>query len=483
MGTTMARIHRRSFLQQSAAVGAALAVSPLRAQGVNEQLNMGFIGLGGRGNELLEQFGRLRDVRIAALCDPDQAHLDAAAKKHGDAKKFTDLRQLLDDRDVDTVAIATCNHWHALAAIWACQAEKDVYVEKPLAHNHWEGQQVVNAARRHDRIVQVGTQQRSDPLQAELKAFLHDEKALGDIEYVFVCRFGKRESIGKRTSPLKLPETLDYNLWLGPARDEPIYRDKLHYDWHWDWNTGNGELGNWGVHVIDDAVNVVFRDQVPFPKRILAAGGRVAWNDAGQSPNVCIAYYDTSSIPMLFGLTNLPSESGGDDDVEYKGVGSGYIVECEGGYYAGGRGGGAAYDQNGERIRRFRGDSGAGHARNFVDAVRARDRKLLSAEVQIGHQSTAWCNLANIACRIGGPYSDEKTQAIGKDFEPWQMLAHYARVHLEQNGVDIESEDFKVSSVLEFDGEKEQFAGADADKANLYLRREFRDAFAVPAIA
>jgi predicted dehydrogenase len=444
---------------------------------------MGFIGLGGRGNELLEQFGRLPDVRIAALCDPDQAHLDSAAKKHEGAKRFTDLRQLLDDRAIDAVAIATCNHWHALAAILACQAEKDVYVEKPLAHNHWEGQQVVNAARKHDRIVQVGTQQRSDPLQAELKNFLHEEKALGEIEYVMVCRFGQRASIGKRTSPLKLPETLDYNLWLGPARDQPIYRDKLHYDWHWDWNTGNGELGNWGVHVIDDAVNVVLRDQVPFPKRVLAAGGRVVWNDAGQSPNVCIAYYDTGSIPVLFGLTNLPNESGGDEDVRIRGVGSGYIVHCEGGYYAGGRGGGAAFDHSDERIRRFKGDSGAGHARNFVDAVRARDRKLLNAEVEIGHQSTAWCNLANIACRVGGPYSDEKADAIGNNVWPWGALVGAAQEHLARNDVDIESPDFKCSPVLEFDAEKQQFVGDGTETANLYLSREFRQPFAVPAIA
>ena len=479
----MSRIHRRSFLQQSAAIGAALAVSPLHAQGVNEKLNVGFIGLGWRGGELLKQFGRLSDVRIAALCDPDAALLEAAAKEHSGAEKYADLRKLLDNRDIDAVAIATPNHWHALAAIWACEAGKDVYVEKPLAHNHWEGQQVVAAARKRDRIVQIGTQQRSDPLQDELKAFLHDEKGLGEIDSVMVCRFGRREPIGKRTSPLKVPELLDYNLWLGPARDEPLYRDKLHYDWHWDWNTGNGEMGNWGVHVIDDAVNVVLRDRVPFPKRVLAAGGRVVWQDAGDTPNVCFAYYDTGSIPMLFGLTNLPSESGGKDDVKYKGVGSGYVVHCEGGYYAGGRGGGAAYDHSGSIIRRFKGDSGAGHPRNFVDAVRAHDRKRLHAEVEIGHQSTAWCNLVNIACRVGSPYTDEKTEAIGRDFGPWHELVDGATSHLERNGVDVSESDFRISPVLEFDAEQQQFVGAGAEKANALLRREYRDEFTVPAVA
>jgi predicted dehydrogenase len=479
----MSRMHRRHFLQKSAALGGLLVARPLRAQAVNEKLNMGFIGVGGRGNELLKQFGQLNDVRIAALCDPDRALLDAAAKEHPDAAKHTDMRKLLDDRDIDAVAIATCNHWHALAAIWACQADKDVYVEKPLAHNHWEGQQVVNAARARDRIVQVGTQQRSDPLQGELKAFLHDDKALGEIKYVFVTRFGRRESIGKRTSPLKPAESIDYELWLGPARDEPIYRDKLHYDWHWDWNTGNGELGNWGVHVIDDAVNVVYRDQVPFPKRILAAGGRVVWNDAGQTPNVCIAYYDTGSIPLLFGLTNLPSEAGTDREVRIRGVGSGYIIECEGGYYAGGRGGGAAYDSSGNEIRKFNGDAGASHPRNFVDAVHARNRKLLNAEVEIGHQSSAWCNLANIACRVGSPYADKSTRAIGEGFWPWGTLVGLTREHLASNDVDIDNAGFKCSPVLEFDAQKQQFIGEHAEEANNHLRREYRHQFEVPAIS
>ena len=479
----MNRIHRRSFLQQSAALGAALAVSPVRAQSVNEKLNIGFIGLGWRGGELLKQFGRLADVRIAALCDPDSQLLDTAAKEHQGAKPYADLRDLLDDRDVDAVAIATCNHWHALAAVWACQAGKDVYVEKPLAHNHWEGQQVVAAARRHDRIVQVGTQQRSDPLQDELKTFLHDDKGLGAIEYVLVCRFGRRAPIGKRSSPLQPPESVDYNLWLGPARDEPLYRDKLHYDWHWDWNTGNGEMGNWGVHVIDDAVNVVLRDRVPFPKRLLAAGGRVVWQDAGDTPNVCFAYYDTGSVPMLFALTNLPEKKGSDKDVKHQGVGSGYVVQCEGGYYAGGRGGGAAHDRDGKVIRPFKGDSGAGHPRNFVDAVRAHDRKLLNAEVEIGHQSTAWCNLVNVACRVGGPYSDDKTQAIGKGFAPWEGLVEGAAEHLEKNGVNIRQSDVRVSPVLEFDAQKQRFVGDHAEKANRLLRRDYRDEFVVPGIA
>ena len=402
----MTRINRRHFLKRSAAVGATLAFSrSLRAAAVNEQVNLGVIGLGWRGGEHLKMFSKLPNVRFAALCDVDQDLLDKASADKPEAKKYTDLRKLLDDKDVDAVVIATCNHWHVLAAIWACQAGKHVYVEKPLAHNHWEGQQLVKAARKYKSIVQVGTQQRSDPLQSELKEYLHKDKALGDIKYAEVCRYGRREPIGKRSTPLTIPASVDYNLWLGPAADVPIFRDKLHYDWHWDWNTGNGEQGNWGVHVVDDAVNVVLLDKVSFPKRILAGGGRVGWNDAGNTPNVSFVYYDTGTTPIIFGLSNLPTQKGSKEDLQVKGIHSGYVIHCEGGYYAGKRGGGAAYDNSGKKLKEFTGDSGAGHQKNFIDAVLDNDAARLNCEVELGHRVTAWCNLANVACRMGGPYS------------------------------------------------------------------------------
>src|SRR4051812_20516389 len=426
----MAGMNRRIFLQQSAAVGAALLVKPVRAKSVNEKLNVGFIGAGSRANELLPKFKELSDVRIAALCDVDEQRLDDTSKKYPDAKKFGDLRKLLDDHDIDAVVIATCNHWHALAAIWAMRAGKDVYVEKPLSHNHWEGQQVVAAARKLGRIVQLGTQQRSDPVQAELKEFLHEKKELGEIKYAQVCRFGPRDPIGKRSTPLEVPKTVNYDLWLGPGRDEPLYRDKLHYDWHWDWNTGNGELGNWGVHVLDDAVNVVLRDECPYPKRITAAGGRLLWNDAGETPNVVFAYYDTGTVPILFGLSNLPNGPDAKRGPKVEDISTGYVIQCEGGYYEGGRGSGSAHDKDGKEIRKFKGDAGKKHQRNFVDAVFAHDRKKLNAEVEIGHQSTAWCNLADVAQRAGSEYSHEKALSVRKDFEPWDKLVSLIETHL-----------------------------------------------------
>lgn len=274
---------RRYFLQQGALVGGTLALGSraFGAVGANEQVNLGIIGLGGRGGELVKVFKKVPGVKIAAICDPDSALVDAASQQVPNAEKFSDLRKLLDLAELDAVAIATCNHWHCLAALWAMESGKHVYVEKPLCNAHWEGVQVVNAADRYQKICQIGTQQRSAPMQAELKRILHEEKALGDIEWVRANRFGVRASIGKRDAPLAPPETLDANLWFGPSPEVPISRDKWHYDWHWDWNTGAGEMGNWGVHIIDDVRNVVFQDEVAFPRRVVTAGGRFGWHDAG----------------------------------------------------------------------------------------------------------------------------------------------------------------------------------------------------------
>lgn len=477
----MKAVSRRNFLWQSVSAGAALAALPTRAQGPNEQLSLGLIGLGPRGREHLRRFSALPNVRIAALCDTDEAVLSEVAQQQPKAVRHTDLRRLLDDTSIDAVAIATCNHWHALAAIWACQAGKDVYVEKPLSHNHWEGQQVVRAARKFNRIVQVGTQQRSDPLQDELKHYFHVEQALGPIRHVEVCRFGVRAPIGKRLTPLEPPCTVDYNLWLGPALDQPLYRDKFHYDWHWDWNTGNGEMGNWGVHVLDDALNVVFRDQVPFPKRICAAGGRVLWNDAGETPNTCLAHFETGSVPLLFALSNLAERPSSQKALNLRGVESGYVIQCDGGYYCGGRGGGSAYDNTGKLLRKFHGDTGVGHFRNFVDAVLARDRTLLKADVEIGHRSTAWCTLVDNAIRVGHRYGHDEAVAVESDSETWAAMTHLVERHLGEHSVDIAAQ-FKLSPPLEFDGKKELFVGAQANTANSFLRREYRPSFAVPEI-
>ncbi|MCG8653937.1 MAG: Gfo/Idh/MocA family oxidoreductase, partial [Pirellulales bacterium] len=397
------------------------------------------------------------------------------------AQAWTDLRDLLASDSIDAVVVATCNHWHCLAAIWAMEAGKDVYVEKPLSHSQWEGRQTVAAARKYNRVCQLGTQQRSDPMQAEIKKFLHQEKALGEIQSARVNRYGYRPSIGRRSSPLKIDKNIAYDLWLGPAEDQPIFRDRLHYDWHWDWNTGSGEMGNWGVHVLDDLRNNVFQDSVALPQRVFGGGGRVTLNDAGQTPNVHFAFFDTGSIPVVIGLSNLASEPGGKKSPRHPGPGSGYIAYCEGGRFEGQRGKGAAFDQKGKRIREFKGNRGdVVHQANFIEAVRKRDRSILNAEVALGNDSTGWCNLANVAFRAGDEFQLQQARSV--DFDQWRAVLAEMEVHLKKHGLALEGGEIKLSPMLQLDPKTEQFVGDHASRGNPFLRRNYRQGYEVPEL-
>ncbi len=480
----MNQITRRRFLGSSLAVGAiGLPSCTTLAANANEEINLGFISCGGRAGGLMGAFSRIQGVNVAGLCDPDQNRLNSAKHRFPKARTWTDLRGLIDDDGIDAVVIATCNHWHCLAAIWAMEAGKDVYVEKPLSHSQWEGRQTVAAARKYDRICQVGTQQRSDPMQAEIKQFLHEEQGLGAIISARVNRYGVRASIGKRTTPLPIDKSTEYDLWLGPAQDEPIFRDKLHYDWHWDWNTGSGEMGNWGVHVLDDLRNNVFQDKVSLPKRIFGGGGRVAWNDAGETPNVHFVYFDTGSIPVVIGLSNLPQTPGKKGSARHPGPGSGYIAYCEGGRLEGHRGRAAAFDRDGTLIKMFRGNSGSGlHQRNFIDALRTRDASMLNTDVEVGHLSTGWCNLANIAFRAGNTFRHADAAQVKDDEGIWEGLLGEMKTHLEAHSIDIESTVIKLSPMLQFDVDNEVFVGSHADLANRFIRREYRQPYVVPEI-
>lgn len=473
---------RRKFLGALSSTVGVSGLAPLsaKAANANEEINLGFISCGGRAGQLMGQFSKVDGVNIAGLCDPDEKRLGLAKQRFPKAQGWKDLRSLLDSDSIDAVVVATCNHWHCLAAIWAMQAGKEVYVEKPLSHSQWEGKQTVAAARKYNRICQLGTQQRSDPMQAEIKHFLHEEQGLGNLLAARVNRYGIRPSIGKRDTPLPIENQVAYDLWLGPAEDRPIFRNSLHYDWHWDWNTGSGEMGNWGVHVLDDVRNNVFQDSVALPKRILGGGGRVALEDAGESPNVHFAYFDTGSIPVVIGLSNLPAEPNGKKSPKHPGPSSGYVVYCEGGRFEGQRGRAVAYDLQGKVVREFRGNGDVRHQQNFIDAIRARDRSLLNAEVAVGNDSTGWCNLANVAVRCGTSFSEEKANQTS--LSQWNDLLGEMGQHLQAHDLSLQDQSIRMSPMLELNSKTELFEGPHAETANHYLKREYRTGFEVPEI-
>lgn len=458
------------------------------ALGANERVRLGSISCGGRANELLANFQKFDDVDVVAICDPDSARVGSTKEKFEQKlKTFADCRKLLEDSEIDAVVVATCDHWHCLGAIWAMQSGKDVYVEKPLAHNIYEGIQVVNAARKYKKVCQVGMQQRSDKMQREIKKFLHADKEIGAVKAARVNHYMPRNPIGLRKEPLKFPKTVDKNLWLGPALDLPVYRDNLQYDWHWSWNTGTGEMGNWGVHVLDDCRNNVLLDATEFPKRILGGGVRAGKEDAGETPNVHFVYFDSGAIPVVLALSTLAmaeSRSAG----PHPGPGSGYIAYCEGGRLEGQRGSAKAFDADGNLIREFKGNSGqVEHQRNFIDAVKKQDSSILNAEVAVGKATSEWCNLANIAFKCGRPLDAERAEFIAKAADGaekiWGEALDSAQQTLMSNKMSMLNSNVVVSDLLTFDSDARKFVGTDSDKANAFLSREYRnEEFTVPEV-
>lgn len=479
---------RRQFLSIAAAgIGSVAMPSVVCSASPNEQVRIAILGAGGRGGGLARAVDQVKQTKLVMVADPDQKRAQSLASKY-QATAVSDLREALDSPDVDAVVITTCNHWHCLAAIWAIEAGKDVYVEKPLSHSQWEGRQVVLAAQKAGRIVQLGTQQRSDPIQMQARDFLHNEKALGEILYVQANRLGARGSIGKRDTPLPIPEEVNYDLWLGPAADEPIYRNSFHYDWHWDWNTGSGEMGNWGVHILDDVRNVAYQDQVSTPTRMIAGGGRIGWNDAGQTPNLHFALFETESFPTLIALSNLPKEPGKKTNWPAKGEkavtapGSGYAVVCEGGYYLGQRGSGHAVDSNGKSIKKFKANVSTvpAHVENFAVAVQTRNADMLNAPIENGHHSTGWCNLANVAFRAGGAF-DREQLTRGVELSQWSSMLEEMLAPLSNHSASVD--DLKSSPMLTHDPKTERFVGEHAELANPFLKRKYRPGYEVKPVA
>ena len=274
---------RRNFLKATAAAGvAAPFFVPQTAFGANETINIGVVGLGIRGlHEHIPRFAKQPNVKVIAVADPDMARTNAAVKKietdfAQKADGYADMRKMFARKDIDAVSNATMNHWHGLSTIWACEEGKHVYCEKPLSHFIWEGRQMVNAAKKYKRLVQHGTQNRSRQSTLDAMEYVKSGK-IGKINYITAFANKPRTSIGKRTEPLPIPDTVDYDLWCGPAGADPVYRDRLQYDCSFTWNMGDGESLNQGVHEIDVARWLLGINELP--RRVISMGGRFVWDD------------------------------------------------------------------------------------------------------------------------------------------------------------------------------------------------------------
>ncbi len=486
MKTRKMPFSRRRFLTATGAAALTFPLAGRRVLGANETVRVALIGAGGRAGQLARQFARenAKNSDIVAICDPDTAQMDKLVDRLGKkneidlsrAVREQDYRKLLDRDDIDAVVISSPNYWHALQSIHAMEAGKDVYVEKPVSHSVWEGQQLVAAAKKYDRIIAAGFQNRSDPGPREGIQYVQ-EGNLGKILSVHAVCFRNRESIGSRGSKLSPPETCDYDLWLGPCQEEPIYRPRFHYDWHWVWNTGNGDVGNQAPHEIDLACWLL--GDGPLPAQISSFGGRFGWNDAGETPNMMANWCEHGGVPLIIEVNDMWVSPERNVSPVRNGIRVGIIVKCEGGELRGGRGGMYVVGEDGKsKIKKFDGDGGLDHQQNFIDAVRSRRGEDLRSDIVSAERSSALAHLCNVSylsgAEVGGAEIDE---AIG-DNEMLRTIVAEQRSQLGAWG--IEDPAYRLGMSLSVDPATATVQSPGADSRQ--IKRDYREPFVVPQL-
>ncbi len=467
-------------MKGSLAAGISLAMPFSRARGANDDVRVAVVGIRSQGSNHINWFSQIPGVRVVAICDADKEFLDREEKKFKDRSEkvdtYIDYRKLLEDKNIDAIITATPNHWHALVTVWACQAGKDVYVEKPVSYNIWEGRQMVKAARKYNRIVQAGTQRRSDEGLDEVFQYLKQE-SLGKITIVRGIIYVRRDSIGKVDGPQPIPETIDYDLWCGPAPVSPLMRKSLHYDWHWVWPTGNGDFGNNGIHYIDVCRWILGKNELA--PGVMSIGGRFGYIDDGETPNTQIVFLDYKPVPIIFEVRGLPRTKGDPAMDAYRDTRAGLVVHCENGYLVWGDGG-WAYDNDGKKIRQFKGTGGSGHHANFIKAVRSRKVSDLNADILEGHLSSALCHMGNISYRLGKKTPpDEIAERIKASKELTESFERFGQ-HLSANAVDLDQTPMILGPWLKMDAQSERFIGDFQQEANKLVSRDYRRPFAVP---
>lgn len=488
--------NRRNFLRDSTLFAAAVAATgtgraaekeakeAAKAPGKADQtLRVAVIGVHGRGKEHLHGFAGKHGCEVATICDADSAVIESGMKyvekTQGKAPAFEqDLRKVVEDKTIDIVTIATPNHWHALAAIWAMQNGKDVYVEKPVSHNVREGRRIVEVARKTGRICQTGTQSRSSKGMREAMAFIHSG-GIGKIRLARGLCYKLRPSIGKVSGDQPVPKTVNYDLWCGPAPMKPLHRKSLHYDWHWVWDTGNGDLGNQGIHEMDKARWGLNKHE--FPKSVVGLGGRFGYIDDGETANTQVCIFDYGDCELIFEVRGLASKSpypgkeSPKDELKPKAFVGNVFYGSEGVLVCPSYTSGIAYNNDGEVIRRFSG--GDDHFGNFVKAVRSRRVEDLNADILEGHLSSALCHLGNISYRLGTeqPFANkpEMLQGDKASIEALASMQEHLKMH------HVEDVNYRLGRKLAIDASVEGFLGDR--EAEAMLTREYRKGFEVPA--
>jgi len=487
---------RRSFIKQTGAVASAGLVAPAWGEpnGANDDIRIAIVGLRGHGTYAhLRRYMPMEGVRVVALCDPDRSVLDARADlvrpMNPAVRTYTDIRKMLDAGEIDAISGATPNHWHALSTVWGCQAGVHVCVEKPVSHNIWEGRKMVEAAEKYGRLVQADLDMRSNLANVRAIEYLRSGK-LGKIEYVHSWVYKRRTSLGLVEGAGRVPDSVDYDLWCGPAPKVPLPRRNLHYDWHWQWDYGCGEMGNNGPHMLDLCRWALGEDGLP--SSVVSFGGRLGYKDDGQTPNTQVALFEYPTAPILFEVRGLPRSSddgrmdpfrattrGGRSVYHAHDSGSpncGVMVVCEGGaidFQAG-----KAIDREGKTIVEF-GKEQVHSVSHFIAALRSGKAADLRTPILEGHLSTAICHMGNIAYRVGSEANvDQITDAVRGDEQTLDALERM-RTHLAANGIELAGESLILGPRLTMDSKTERFTGPFAEAANHLVKREYREPFVI----
>ncbi len=474
---------RRSFFHFSSAALALGSLSNCSSGSSAAAVKVAVIGVKGRGAQLIKDGIRKTSAAvITAICDVDSRELDdqaALLAKDGiTVTKFSDYRKLLESKDVDAVVIATPNHTHTLIAMSALAAGKHVYVEKPVCHNLWEGKMLVEAsAKKPSLILQHGMQRRSNTGWIEIMKYL-SEGSLGKLKLARGINWKRRETIGKLAEARKVPKTVDANLWFGPRAITPVMREKFHYDWHWFWDFGNGDIGNQGPHQFDVALWGM--GDAKLPTSVQCLGNRWGYDDNAQTPNQQVALFKGEGGTLLFDNRGLPAKTGESGEYKYKNLFSvGNTFECENGWI----GEKFAYDGNGKELKKFTfGDDTKDHMAAFFASIQAGKPVSEHLKIEKGYQAAAMAHLANISYRVG--------QATGVDAVKEQIkgdataLATFDDLvaNLTANGVDLAAKPPVLGAALTFDHTAFKFTGAFAEQANALLTEEYREEFKLPTL-
>jgi len=478
----MSRISRRTFVQGSAA-GAGLILTGTAAsgavQGANDRIRIAVVGVNGRGKAHIGGWLGQENVEIAYLVDPDERILAGGLKSLEDkvdgkykVKGVKDLREALDDPNLDAISIASPNHWHSLQTIWGAQAGKHVYVEKPMSHDVGEGRVAVEAQKKYGVVIQHGTQGRSSGGTAGLHEAIQAGKwGRLKIAYGYCCK--PRGSIGHKSvgSP---PEQLDWDLWRGPAAIDEYHGNYHTYNWHWFWKTGNGDLNNQGTHQLDIARWAIDKDQT-HPVKAMAIGGRFKWDDQGETPNTMFAMAEYPNGQYVYFNVRNVNYDGYEHQVtnEYYFDDGGRIVK--GVYYPKG-------SDKGEKVSVPSGKvTPGGNWGSFIAAIRAGDPSMANGNVEDAHNACVLGHLMNNSYRLGesAPFN-KKAGRFGDNAD---AAEHFGRLHdIMAKGVGIsDGENYTVGPMLEFDPKAERHTGEYADQANALLKDENRKGYEIPA--